>query len=226
MPPCIGLIGGLAVGASLRYYKRLETECRRQGLELNLVLIHANLQTVERYLKSGQAEAYAVYIAGLVERLAAAGATAAAITSVASHYGFAEVEARSKLPLVSILRVIRDEIEARGMRRVALFGSGYAMRSELYGALRQTADVVRLTPEETTEVDAIYMHLAQSGLSSPEAERRLTEIAEAVMEREEPDAVVLAGTDFSVMFDEHRPSFPYLDAVDAHVRAIADRLSA
>ncbi len=223
MQPCIGLIGGLAVGASCRYYKRLAELFGREGRQLDLVLVHADLATMDGYMTGKQPEALAEYLSGLVARLAAGGATFAAVTSVASHYGFAGLADASPLPLVSILEAIRAEIEDRQLHRIALFGSRFAMESDMYGALHGSVEVVRPSDNEAATVNAIYMELARRGVSSEANERAITTMAEEVLAREQLDAIVLAGTDFSVMFDDHRPGFPYLDATDIHVRALARR---
>ena len=226
MSSCIGLVGGLAVGASCAYYKRLAQLVESKGRPLDLVLVHADLATVSKHMTAKQPEALARYFADLIARLEAAGATFAAVPSVASHYGFAGLVERSPLPLVSILEAVRAEIEARRLRRVALFGSSFAMESDMYGALQHATDVVPLAASEAAAVNAIYMRLAHRGVSSSQDEQTILEIAHRVLAREQLDAVVLAGTDFAVMFDDHRPEFPYLDATDIHVGALAKRFLA
>ena len=226
MQSCIGLIGGLAVGASCRYYKRLAESFEREARRMELVLVHADLATVDSHVRGKRPEALAEYLGRLVARFEAAGATFAAVPSVASHYGFAGLVERSTLPLVSILEAIRAEIEGRQLRRVALFGSGFAMESGMYGALQHSTEVVPLATSEAATVNAIYMELAHRGVSSAENERTITGLAERVLAREQLDAIILAGTDFSVMFDEHRPAFSYLDATDIHVKALVRRFLA
>jgi aspartate/glutamate racemase len=45
-------------------------------------------------------------------------------------------------------------------------------------------------------------------------------------ERERLDAIVLAGTDFVVLFDEGNTEFPSVDCAALHLRAIVDGLLA
>ena len=96
----------------------------------------------------------------------------------------------------------------------------------MYGALHDSVEIVRLPGSEAATVNAIYMELAHRGVSSAENERTITELAERVLVREQLDAIILAGTDFSVMFDDHRPTFRYLDVTDIHVEALARRFIA
>lgn len=219
--PCIGLIGGLAVGASCEYYKRLAEAAEREPIQLRLVLVHAELEAVLSRMRSRDAEGLARYFGGLTHQLAGASATCAAITSVASHMGYQTTCAHAALPLVSILDAVRDEVESRRLGKVALFGSRFAMETQMYGALAGAADVVGLPAQEFAEVDELYMVIARQGFAAPEQEERFAGLARTVMQREKPDAIVLAGTDLAVLYDgRRRPDFPFVDAAAAHVGAI------
>jgi aspartate/glutamate racemase len=54
-----------------------------------------------------------------------------------------------------------------------------------------------------------------------EGRERLTKIAHELA----VDAVVLAGTDLSLVFDESNIDFPYVDCTQVHLRAIAKALA-
>ena len=219
--PCVGLIGGIAVGASCEYYKRLVQAAEREHIKLRLVLVHADLALVLQHLRMHDAEGLGSYFGDLVSQLAGASATCAAITSVASHMGYREATKCSPIPLVSILTAIRSEVERLRFNKVALFGSRFAMETEMYGALKDTTEVVKLNAKETSEIDSIYMALAHQGYASPQQEKSLTNLAEAAVKREKIDAIIFAGTDMSVMYGgQRRPRFPYLDSTHVHVEAI------
>ena len=51
----------------------------------------------------------------------------------------------------------------------------------------------------------------------------LRDIAQAIPERERIDAVVLAGTDLNLIFDEANAGFPAFDCAAAQIDAILDR---
>ena len=195
------------------------------GSPLHLVLVHADLDRVVAHMAGQQPEALAEYFTGLIAQMQAAGATEAVVTSVASHYGFAELTRRSPLPLVSILQAIREEVEAQKLTRVALFGSRFAVKSDLYGALAGITEVIQPSDEEIASIDRIYMGLAHRGSAGPNDEQEITALAETIRKREGLDAIILAGTDYSVLYDDHRAAFPHLDCTDLHVRAIARRLT-
>ena len=203
----LGLIGGLGPVATIHYY----SELAKAGAG-ELLIVHADMELALRYVQRGDREGLARYFAGLIERLAGGGAEVAAITAVTPHICIRELEKVSALPLVSIIDAVRAEIEWRGYKRVALFGTRYVVESGMYGML----DGVELfkVPDQVEAIHSAYMQFVNGRPSDGRAV--LTRIA-----RELPvDAVVLAGTDLSPAFNESNTEFPFVDCVSAHLKAM------
>ena len=53
---------------------------------------------------------------------------------------------------------------------------------------------------------------------------KLRRIARAILARDRVEAIVLAGTDLNVIFDEATAGFPAVDCAAAHIDAILDRV--
>jgi aspartate racemase len=201
----LGLVGGLGPGATVHYYREL---VKAQSGEM--LLVHADLDRVLGAVARGDTRALADYLARLMERLANGGAEVAAISAVTPHICIRELRAMSPLPLVSIVDVINEEIRTRGFRKVALFGTRFVVQSRLFGML-EGAEV--LVPEQVEEIHEAYMR-AVAG--STDGRAVLSRIA-----RELPvDAVVLAGTDLALIYDEANTNFPHIDATRSHIAAI------
>src|SRR5580658_7848509 len=132
---CIGLIGGLGVGASVYYYQELAKAHVARGRVLNLVMVHAHVDRVLGAVQAGDKDGLASYLAGLIARLQAAGAEFVVVPAVAPHIAIAELIQLSPLPIVNLIDELKREIEARQLRRVALFGTRFAVESRLFGHL-------------------------------------------------------------------------------------------
>jgi aspartate racemase len=120
---CIGLIGGLGVGAAIHYYRELARMHTARGRVLNLVMVHADNNAVREAIEAGDKRGLAAYLADLTGRLKAAGAEFAVVPAVAPHIAIAELIELSPLPIVNLVSEIQRGIEARRLRRVALFGT-------------------------------------------------------------------------------------------------------
>ena len=76
---CFGLIGGLGVGAAIHYYRELAKAHDSADVPMDLAMVHADMARMIRWAESGDAKSMSEYVAGLLERLKAAGATFAAL---------------------------------------------------------------------------------------------------------------------------------------------------
>ena len=102
--------------------------------------------------------------AGLIDRLRAAGADCAAITSLGGHFCFDETVARSSLPLVSAVRPLDAFFAAEGIGTVGLLGTRVVMRTRLYGQLRRTRAIA--LDEEIETLGQLYQEMARMFLPS------------------------------------------------------------
>ena len=94
--------------------------------------------------------------------------------------------------------------------------------SPLFGAL-DAVEVIPPRPQEIDEIHRIYLELATAGHTSAAGVQALRDIAGAIGRRDRIDAVVLAGTDLNLIFDEASAGFPAFDCAAAQTNAILDR---
>lgn len=216
----LGLIGGIGPAATVVYYLRLTSLVRAMGHRLELTIVHADVDELIRNnladLRQEQAEAYAV----LIDRLKAAGADCAAITSLGGHFCFAETEILSSLPLVSAVAPLDAYFAEQGIKTIGLLGTEVVMRTKLYGQLSQTRAVAPKGNME--EVGTAYRNMAVRGSCSKEDRALFFEAGRRMAEDEGADAIVLAGTDLNLAFDGHDPGYKVIDALDVHVALLAD----
>jgi aspartate racemase len=215
----IGLIGGIGPSATVVYYQRLVEAVRARGGRLELTVVHAQItDLVPNNLADRRAEQAAIY-ADLIDRLKAAGADCAAITSLGGHFCYEETVALSSLPLVSGVEPLDDAFVARGLARVGLLGTQVVMRTRLYGQLRRTEAVV--LDEGIQTLGQLYQDTAVAGTCTPEARAAFFDAGRRLMDRG-AQAIVLAGTDLGLAFDGRDPGYPIIDALDIHVERLAD----
>ena len=205
-----GLIGGLGPGATVHYYQEL---AKRGAGEF--LIVHADMQHALQHVRRGDVAGLAAYFARLIERLANGGAELAAISAVTPHICIRELLKITPLPLVNIVDEVNREIQARGYQRVALFGTRFVVESRLYGMLEGVEVVV---PEQVDEIHDAYMRTVDGFTDGREVLSRIARTLPV-------DAVVLAGTDLALIFDETNTDFPHLDCTKIHIDAILRELS-
>lgn len=216
---CLGLIGGLGVGATIHYYRELPKTHEVRGSDMRLLMIHANMSLVLDCVRAGETVRLAQYLANLIGQLQAGGAQMAAVSAVAPHACAGDLARMSPLPLVNLLEAVSRETRLRGIRRVALFGTRFAMETGLFGQLG-AVELVMPRPDEVEFIHETYLRVAREGAGSETHHRGLTALAHTLCERDGVEAIILAGTDLSLLFNEANTDFPHIDCSRCHIDSI------
>lgn len=211
----LGLIGGIGPAATVVYYERLTQKMRELQTPLELTIVQADAPTLVHNntndLRGAQAEIYAK----LIDRLKAAGADCAAITSLGGHFCYEETLELSSLPLVSGVVPLDDYFADQGLAKVGLLGTEVVMRTRLYGQLAKTKAVA--CDESLYELGQTYLNVALSGTCSEEQRTTFVNAGRSMIEDQGAEAIVLAGTDLGLAFDGIDPGYKVIDALDVHV---------
>jgi aspartate racemase len=215
---CIGLVGGLGVGAAIYYYRELAAHYEKQGRPMPLVMAHADVETASTHTRSGDMAGLAAYLAKHLGALKAAGADFGVIPALTPHGCIKELAPISPLPLINILQAVQEEINKQDLKRVAVFGTRYTMQTGLFGALPNT-EIIQPTPEDFEYIHEAYWAMVVNGEGTQEHLDRLTKIAHNLI-NQGAQAILMAGTDFKVLFNRDNTRFPHIDCADVHIQAI------
>lgn len=218
----IGLIGGIGPAATVVYYQRLCAAMAERGARLELTLVQADIHELIRNNLADKRVEQAVIYARLIDRLKAAGADCAAITSLGGHFCFDETVARSSLPLVSAVEPLDAFFQAEGIGTVGLLGTRVVMRTKLYGQLQRTRAIA--LEDEIESLGQLYQDMAVAGTCDPATRDRFQDAGKRLVDRG-AEAVVLAGTDLNLAFDGQETPYRVIDALDVHVALLADLAS-
>lgn len=190
-----------------------------RGHNLDIVITHVETSKVFEYVEAGDRDGLTEYLLGFIHRMKSAGAEFAAIPAITPHYCVRELIAASPLPVFNIFDALVEELAAKGVGRAAVFGTRYVMESSLYG-FGGDVEIIRPTSDEMDTIHNTYLELLQKGTGTEEQHRNLTAIAHALQQRDGVDAIVLAGTDLSLLFNEANTAFPHIDCAALHLKRI------
>lgn len=218
---CLGLIGGLGPGATVYYYRSLLAAHEAAGRTARLLIVHADLDRVRYFAENNDRAGLARYLADFVSSLAAGGAQMTAIVAITPHICAPELTAISPLPLIDIVSEVATAIRTRGLKRVALLGTRFTVESRMFNRLG--VDVVVPKPEEIKQIHTAYMDVLH-GRSTPGQIDGLRQVARTLIKRDGAEAVLLAGTDLSMVLNENNAGFPTIDCAATHITAITNRL--
>jgi aspartate racemase len=226
----LGIVGGLGPESTIDYYRRILEGWKRDDPSSSPSIIIDSLD-VDRGLRliehdrPGMVE----YLSASLIRLAAAGADFAAIAANTPHVVFDELEARSPIPVLSIVEACAEEADRRSLRRLGLLGTRFTMEGDFYDDVfaRRGMTIVAPNDKERAWIHAIYIGQLLKGDFRDEARGGVISVIERLRDEEQIDGVVLGGTELTLLLsDPFVAGIPALDTTAIHVDAIVKRLRA
>ena len=226
----IGVVGGIGPESTIEYYRYLISTYQKRIGEKTMPHIVINSIDVYRglaMLDDNRPDLLADYIAEAVNTLAGAGADFAIISANTPHLVFAEVQARTSLPLLSIVEAACAEAKRLGIARIGLLGTRFTMQARFYPDVfsREGITVVVPTEAELAYIHDKYINELLQGVTLPETREGLLGIIRRMKADDAIEAVILAGTELPLILkSEVVHGLPLLDTTKIHVEAAINRL--
>jgi aspartate racemase len=221
---CLGLIGGLGPGATIHYYRALLAAHEAALRVPRMLIAHADVNRVMTAAGAKDFGGLADYLAELIGDMRAGGAEMTAIVALTPHICVPQLTPVSPLPLIDMVSEVAAEISRRGLKRVAMFGTRFTVETRMFGRL-DGVDVVMPKPDEIELIHDTYADVV-AARSTPMQIDALRRLAHTFVDRDGAEAILLAGTDLSTVFDETNIDFPAIDCAGVHIKAIAERMLA
>ena len=215
----IGLIGGIGPAATDFYYRGLIERHAASGIPLELTICHADVREMSRNLANRDPGRQAGIFARLVQRMKAAGADAAAVTSMGGHFCIKELLAISPLPILNAIPEVDAAIARSKLRKIGIMGTRTVMESGLYGGI-SSAEIVAPQGEALDQVHAAYIEMAAVGRVTDRQRRIFFDVGRHLCRERGAQAIMLGGTDLFLAFAGQEKPFPLVDCADIHVDAI------
>ena len=225
-----GMIGGLGPESTIDYYRSILARYRERKPDGGIPHILINSLDVDKgiaMLDAGRLRDLADYLATGVESLENAGADFGFIAANTPHIVFEDLQQRSMIPLLSIVKATAARAKALGLTKVGLFGTGFTMRASFYPEEFQRAGITLLTPTEA-ERDFIHQKYIGELLKNqflPQSREQIMRIAHRLQAEDGIEALVLAGTELPLLLREAAgEGIEFLNTTVIHVEAVVDEL--
>jgi aspartate racemase len=225
-----GMIGGLGPESTIDYYRSIIARCRARKPDGGYPQIVINSLDVDKgiaMLDAGRMEELAAYLAAGVEGLARAGADFAFMAANTPHIVFEDLQRRSAIPLLSIVRATADRAERLGLRTVGLFGTGFTMGANFYPEQFQQAGMAVVRPKESEQefIHTKYISELLNNQFLPGTRTEILRIARRMKFEDGVEAIILAGTELPLLLRGAEPSgIEFLDTTVIHVEAVVHEL--
>ena len=224
-----GMIGGLGPESTIDYYRSILAHYRArrpQGGSPHILINSLDVEKGIAMIDAGRIDALADYLAAGLEPLVRGGADFAFMAANTPHLVFHELQRRSPIPLLSIVRATVDRAASLGLKKVGLFGTGFTMGASFYPEEFQRAGIAIAIPTEAERelIHRTYIGELLKNLFLPESRETILGIAHRMKTEDGVEAIVLAGTELPLLLRESSADIDWLDTTVIHVEAVVEEL--
>ena len=226
----LGLVGGIAPGSTVDYYRRIIERYQRNiddGSYPSIVINSIDLTRMLRLIDAPVHDELVEFLSQEIERLSLAGVDFALLASNTPHLVFGQIAARSRIPLISIVESTAKVAELRGLSNLGLLGTRFTMEGGFYESVfgRHGLRVAIPGQRDREWVHDVYVNELIKGKNSAETRRRMFEVVANLNTSLGVDGVILGGTELPLLLGSENPTgVPLLDTTRIHVEAAVSEL--
>lgn len=223
----IGLIGGMSWESSIEYYRIINETIRAKlgGLHSAKSIMYSvdfsEIEALQRQAKWDEATELMIAAAKNVEN---GGADFVIICTNTMHKMADEVQKHIQIPLLHIADATAKKIKARGLRKIGLLGTRFAMEEDFYkGRLtgKHGLEVVIPTEEEREIVHrVIYDELCVGEIKQSSKEQYVSIMDHLV--RNGAEGIILGCTEISLLVRDEDSQVPLFDTTNIHAVAAVE----
>jgi aspartate racemase len=223
----IGILGGMGPEATARFFELIiKNTAAGQDQEHLKIIVYNNPQTPDRTraILYGGENPLPSLISGL-KILEKAGAEICAIPCMTAHYFFPELEKKTRLKLLHLIRETADYLKQNypQVKKVGLLATTGTLATKIFHLPFEKKGFQVLTPSETESqmvMEAIYGPQGiKAGFSQGRAKKLLRQVAQRLISR--GAQVILAGcTEIPLALEEKDLSVPLVDPMVIGARVL------
>jgi len=223
----IGVLGGLGPESTLKYYRLIIDLCRERALGGNypeIIIYSLNFKECHDLEEAGRDTELVAKLVGGIQSLHRAGADFALIASNTPHIFFHEIEAKSPIPLLSIVEATCDVVAKRGLERVGLFGTRFTMQADFFQKVFRRRNISVIVPEEEEQayIDGKIFNELVWGKVVDETRTGLLEIVGSMIERDSIQGLIVGCTELSLILPQEELGIPFFDTIMVHAQSALD----
>ena len=223
----LGILGGIGPPSTVEYYRSIVEiyQRRTSGRDPRLIINSIDGAELFELISANRRDEMTEYLLTEIRRIAAAGAELGLLASNTVHIVFAELQAVSPIPLISIVEAASDA--AAGLTRLGLFATRFTVQADIYRPVfaRRGIEVFAPNAEDQELIHTKYFDELVAGQFLPETREQLLEVASRMRSDYNVEGIILGGTELPLLLrDESWNGLRFLDTVRIHAEAAVARM--
>lgn len=219
----IGILGGMSPESTVEYYQYLTRSYTERYGDYDYPEILIYSVSFQSYVDWPLDERWDLVAQGLSEaahKLELAGADFIIIATNTMHLVFDQVQARASVPMLSLLDAVGDAILARGLERVGLLGTRFAMEKGFYQDALAARGIDVLVPDagDREVVNRVIYEELVAGRIREESRAGYLSIIDRLVARG-AEGIVLGCTEIPLLVIQSDVALPLFDSTVIHAEA-------
>jgi aspartate racemase len=223
----IGIVGGMGPESTIYYYRTIINLCRKNdnlhGNFPDIVMYNLNFIEIVELARSNE-EKHIDKIAAALNALHRAGADFGLIACNTVHINFHSIQAKSRLPLLSIVEETYKEVATHNLERAGLLGTEKTMASHYYQDVFNKNGVSIAVPKEEEQlyINEKIMTELVSGIVVDTTREEFLKIARRMKAQDHIQGLVLGCTELPLLItqeNEKALGMPVFDTARIHARS-------
>lgn len=216
----IGILGGMTAESTVSYYQHIFRRYEELHGDLGYpetVIYDVSFQRFQDWMGEEDWGSIEEALLDGLGRLAAAGADFAVIATNTMHILFDKLEARSPIPLISIVDATAEAIKEEGMDVVGLLGTRFTMEKPFYTEGLKKHNIEALVPakENRDFIDRVVFEELSRGKILPKSRNGYLEIINGLMEKG-AQGIVLGCTEIPLLVTQEHTDIKLFDTAVIH----------
>lgn len=224
----IGMIGGISPASTVDYYQRIISRFQERTGKRDLpslIINSINMNHMMDLIYDDHLDELVDYLSEEIFVLEKAGAKVIFMASNSPHLVYLPLVKRVKTKMVSIVDSTIAYAQAKGHRRLGLFGTISTMEGDFFQQGFESAgmEIITPMPDERQYIHKIYVEELARGRYFPETKSRLLTIANRMYIEGQIDSLILGGTELPLILkSSDMEDIELLNTTKIHVERILD----
>lgn len=222
----IGLVGGTTWVSTVDYYtyiNQLVAE-RLGGLHsAELVMFSVDFSQIKAWADAGDWDSIGARQSELAQKLEAAGAVAIVMCANTMHIVADTVQASVSIPVLHIVDAVAKEIQRKGLKKVALLGTGFTMDHDYYQKRLARFDLEAFVPHPEDKKfvhDSIFEELGKQ-IFLDETKRKYLDLIDR-LHADGAEGIILGCTEIPMLIKQSDCKIPVFDTTMIHAKYAVD----
>jgi aspartate racemase len=221
----IGIIGGLGPESTSEYYRNIIAsfgESYEQTGFPEIVIDSLDLKNFTTLVEAGKWEAIIQLISIRCEILRRCGAEIGAMASNTPHAVFDAIQAKTDLPLLSIVTATCDYARTLNVRSLCLLGTRFTMTSDYYQDEFDKYNMRLVTPEpdEIERIQHILFKEIELGIIRDKSRSELLAVIKRIKKESGVEGVILGCTELPLILSPKDMDIACINPASIHVDAL------